>query len=152
MKSCAVGCQKFCCYHPKTYKMSHVARSPVYGVQTMSDKNQTVQPQKIALDLKFWIYVGRENKGAAQLSFAVRGYKAADLHGYRPADLRLCFYIFKKHVFSLHGIANSEDPVQIRPLLEQPDLGLHFLHRPKCPKLIDQIYVAKNKASLLFTY
>ena len=41
MTSCAVGCQTFWCYHPKTYKMSHVARNPVYGVQTMSDTNQT---------------------------------------------------------------------------------------------------------------
>ena len=62
---------------------------------TWSDTNQTVQLQKMARSLKFRIYVVEglyylysENKGADQL------------HGYREADLRLCFCICKKPFFS----------------------------------------------------
>ena len=58
---------------------------------TRSDTNEAVQPQEIASDLKFQIYVEglyylcSKNKGADQL----RGYRAADLH--------LCFRICKVH-------------------------------------------------------
>ena len=61
----------------------------------MSDTNQAVQPQKMARGLKFRIlkveglyYLCSENKDADQL------------RGYREADLRLCFRICKKPVFS----------------------------------------------------
>ena len=64
----------------------------------MSDINQAVQPQKMARGLKFRIkieeelhYLCSENKGADQL------------RGYREADLRLCFRICKKPVFSRRG-------------------------------------------------
>ena len=57
--------------------------------------NRAVQPQKMAGGLKFRIYIEEglynlcsENKGADQL------------HGYREADLHLCFRIWKKLVFS----------------------------------------------------
>ena len=70
-------------------------RKPVFGFPTRSDTNQAVQPQKLARDLKFRIkeveglyYPCSENKGADQLP------------GYREADLRLCFCICKKPVFS----------------------------------------------------
>ena len=61
-------------------------RKPTIWVPTRSDTNQTVQSQKIARSLKFWLneeeglyYPFSENKGADQL------------RGYREADLRLCF-------------------------------------------------------------
>ena len=44
--------------------MSCVARKHVCGLPTRSDRNQALQPQKIARGLKFWIYV------AAQLFWA----------------------------------------------------------------------------------
>ena len=66
------------------------------GFPTRSDINAgAVQPQKIAGGLKFRIYkveglyyTCSENKGADQL------------RGYRESDLRLCFRICKKLVFS----------------------------------------------------
>ena len=65
------------------------------GFPTRSDTNRAVQPQKIAGGLKFRIYVEEglyylcsENKGADQL------------RGYHKADLRFCFRICKKPVFS----------------------------------------------------
>ena len=61
----------------------------------MPDTNQAVQLQKMARGLKFRIqkveglyYPCSENKGADQL------------RGYREADLRLCFRIYKSPVFS----------------------------------------------------
>ena len=67
-------------------------RKPVFGV---SDTNLAVQPQNMARGLKFQIlevhgvyYLCSENKVADQLC------------GYRTADLRLCFRIRKKSVFS----------------------------------------------------
>ena len=61
----------------------------------MSDTNQAVQPHRMARSLKFRIkevqgmfYLCSENKGVVQL------------RGYREADLRLCFRICKKPVFS----------------------------------------------------
>ena len=63
-------------------------RKPIFWFPTWSDTNQAVQLQKIARGLKFRIkkveglfYLCSENKGADQL------------HGYREADLRLCFHI-----------------------------------------------------------
>ena len=65
------------------------------GFPTRSHTNRAVQPQKMARGLRFRIYVVEglyyqcsENKGADQL------------RGYREADLRLCFHICKKPVFS----------------------------------------------------
>ena len=61
---------------------------------TRSDTNWAVQPQKKARSLEFVIKkvegvycLCSENKGADQL------------HGYRAADLRLCFCIYKKAGF-----------------------------------------------------
>ena len=45
-------------------------------------------------------YLCSENKGADQLH--------GQLHVYREADLRLCFRICKKPVFSLRGSNNGE--------------------------------------------
>ena len=65
------------------------------GFSTRSDTNRAVQLQKMARDFKFRIleveglyYPCSENKGADQL------------RGYREVDLRLCFRICKKPVFS----------------------------------------------------
>ena len=73
-------------------------RNPVFRVFDQLDTNQAVQPQKMARSLKFRIqrvdglyYPCSENKGADQL------------RGYREADLRLCFRICKKPVFSQQG-------------------------------------------------
>ena len=61
----------------------------------MSDTNQAVLSLNMARGLKFQIqkeeglyYPCRENKGADQLP------------GYREADMRLCFRIYKNLVFS----------------------------------------------------
>ena len=68
------------------------------GFPTRSDKNWAVQPQEMARGWKFRIkeverlyYPCSENKGADQLRC------------YREADLRLCFRICKKPVFSCRG-------------------------------------------------
>ena len=68
---------------------------------TRFDTNRPVQAQKRARSLKFRIKVGKElyypsseNKGADQL----RGY-----HGYREADLRLCFRQGRLLVFPCGG-------------------------------------------------
>ena len=65
------------------------------GFPTRSYTNQAVQSGKMAKGLKFWIYeeeelyyLRSENKGADQL------------HSNCAADLRLCFRICKKPVFS----------------------------------------------------
>ena len=70
----------------------------VFGFPTRSDTNRAVQPQKMATGSKFlnlevegMYYPCSENKGADQL------------HGYHAADLRLCFHICKKQVFSSCG-------------------------------------------------
>ena len=72
-------------------------RKPVIGVfdYVQQKPGCTVQPQKMAINWKFRIseveglyYPCSENKGAGQL------------RGYREADLRLCFRICKKPVFS----------------------------------------------------
>ena len=73
-------------------------RKPTFWLPTWSDTNQTVQPQKMARDLKFRIleveglcYLCSENKGADQL------------RGNLEADLRLCFRICKMLVFLSRG-------------------------------------------------
>ena len=70
-------------------------RNRSLGFPTRSDTNQALQLQKMARGLKFQIkeveglyYPCRENKGDDQLCV------------YREADLRLCFRICKKPVFS----------------------------------------------------
>ena len=70
-------------------------RKPTFWFPTWSDTNRAVQLQKMARGLKFRMkkvqgsyYLCSENKGADQL------------RGYREADLRLCFRICKKPVFS----------------------------------------------------
>ena len=74
--------------------MSLVQRKPVFGVSDQV-RHKAVQLQKMARGLKVWIlevvglyYLCSENKGADQL------------RGYSTADLRLCFHICKKPVFS----------------------------------------------------
>ena len=75
--------------------MSLVVRKPVLGFPTRSDTNRAVQLQKISRGIKYRIqeveglyYSCSENKGADQL------------RSYCKADLRLCFRICKKPVFS----------------------------------------------------
>ena len=60
-------------------------RKPTFWFPTWSDTNRAVQPQKMARDLKFWIYVVEEvyypcseNKGADQL----RGYRLSVVFAY----------------------------------------------------------------------
>ena len=66
-------------------------RKTVFG----SDTNQSVQQQEMARVLKFRI------KEVEELYYLVSENKGADqLRGYRTADLRLCFRICKKPVFS----------------------------------------------------
>ena len=73
-------------------------RKPVLGFLTRFDTNRAAQPQKMDRGLKFrtlevegLYYPFSENKGADQL------------RGYRGADLRPCFRICKKPVFSWRG-------------------------------------------------
>ena len=68
--------------------MSLLMRKPVFGFPTRSDTNWSVQQQKMARGLKFWIkeveglhYLCSENKGADQLC------------GYRKAD-QICVFVF----------------------------------------------------------
>ena len=74
--------------------MSLDARKLVLGFLTRSDTNRAVQSQKMVRGLESQIYeveglyyLCGENKGADQL------------RGYREADLRLCFRMYKKSVF-----------------------------------------------------
>ena len=84
----------YCGSYSHHFNMSLVVRKPVFGV---SDQVRH-KPGCTARGLEFWIYEGEglyypcsENKGADQL------------HSYREADLRLCFRICKKPVFSRRG-------------------------------------------------
>ena len=61
----------------------------------MSDTNLAVQPQKIARGMKFRI---KEEEGL-YLYYPYSENKGAD----READLRLCFLVCKKPVFSSRG-------------------------------------------------
>ena len=88
-----------CTFEPRSEKK----RSS--GFPTRPDTNRAVQSQKMARGLKFRIqeeeglyYLCSENKGADQL------------RGYREADLRLCFRICKKPVFSRRGSNNKIAP------------------------------------------
>ena len=74
--------------------MSHLVGKPSMWFPNRSDTNLAVQSQKMARGWKFWseveeelYYLSSENKGADQL------------HGYREADLRLCFRICRLLVF-----------------------------------------------------
>ena len=62
---------------------------------TRSDTNQTVQPQKMARSLKFWI-----KKAQGLLHLCSKNKGADQLRSFCTADLRLWFRIFKKKVFS----------------------------------------------------
>ena len=65
------------------------------GFPTRSDTNQAVQPRKIARGLQ------KSDLGSKGLYYPCSENKGADqLRGYREADLRLCFRICKKPVFS----------------------------------------------------
>ena len=70
-------------------------RKPVFGV---SDTSQAVQPYKMARGFKFRIL---EVEGLYDLYSKNKG--ADQLRSYREADLRLCFRICKKPVFSRRG-------------------------------------------------
>ena len=74
--------------------MSHVARKPVFGFPTRSDKNRPEQSLKQARSLKFWIYVEEE------LYYPCSENKGADQLCYCTADLHLCFHIGKNTVLS----------------------------------------------------
>ena len=69
--------------------------NPSSGFLIRFDTNLAVQPQKMARDLKFWY---KEVEGLYSLCSENKGDD--QLCGYRTADLRLCFCICKKHVFS----------------------------------------------------
>ena len=78
--------------------MSLVLSKPVFGVSEQVRHKPAVQSQKMSRCLRFQIkeveglyYPCSENKGADQL------------RGHREADLRLCFCICKKPVFSRRG-------------------------------------------------
>ena len=77
------------------HQMSPDVRKSTFWFPTRSNTNQAVQLWKMARGLKFRIlkvdglyYLWSENKSADQL------------RGYREADLRLCFRICKRLVFS----------------------------------------------------
>ena len=82
-------------YYNGFWQMSRVMRKPTFWFSTRSDTNQAVQSQKMARNSRFRIkvveglyYPFSENKGADQLRSNC------------AADLRLCFRICKKPVFS----------------------------------------------------
>ena len=75
--------------------MNSFMRKQTLWSPNRSDTNRAVQAQKMARDRRFWIniveewyYPCSENKGADQLC------------SYCTADLRLCFSLCKKPVFS----------------------------------------------------
>ena len=109
---------------PPQYFMSLVMRKQAFGVPTRSDTNLAVHPQKMARGLNFWIQKGEglfypcsENKGADQL------------RGYREADLRLCFRIYKNPVFSRRGSYITDRSKALRPMSLVCVLWCHFLFR-----------------------
>ena len=80
--------------------MSLLVRKPVFGV---SDQVRVVQPQKMARGLKFRIKV------VERLYYPYSKNKGADqLRSYCTADLRLCFRICKKLIFSQGGSFHFE--------------------------------------------
>ena len=67
-------------------------------IPNRSDTNQSVQSQKQARSMKFWIYQVEE------LYYPCSENKGADqLRGYREADLRLCFRLCRLLVFPWGG-------------------------------------------------
>ena len=73
-------------------------RKPTFWFPTMSDTNQAVQLQKMARGLNNWI---KKVQGLYSLCSENKG--ANQLRGYREADLRLCYRICKKPLFSQRG-------------------------------------------------
>ena len=70
-------------------------RKLVYKFLTRSDTQWAVQLKKMVIGLKFRI------KEVEELCYLCSANKGADqLHGYRAADLSLCFRICKKWTFS----------------------------------------------------
>ena len=74
-------------------------RKPTLWFPTWSDTNQAVQLQKMARGLKFRI----ETVEGLYYLCSEKKKKCDQLRGYREADLRLCFRICKKPVFSRRG-------------------------------------------------
>ena len=77
-------------------------RKPTFWFPTWSDTNQAVQLQKMARGLKFRI---KKVEGSYCLSSENKG--TDQLRGYCEADLRLCFCICKKPVFSRRGLIQA---------------------------------------------
>ena len=75
--------------------MSHKVRKSVFGFPTWSDTSRSVQLQKMARCLKFWMYGGEE------LCYPCSKNKSTDqLRNDCEANLGLCFGIGKKDRFS----------------------------------------------------
>ena len=77
-----------------------------FGFSARSDTNSAVQPQRMAIGVKFQIheveefyYLCSKNNGADQL------------HYKHTADLHLCFCMCKKQVFSCRGSYYNEKDV-----------------------------------------
>ena len=70
-------------------------RKPTFWSPTLSDTNQAVQLQKMAMGLKFRI---KKVEGLHNLCIENKG--ADQLRGYPEADLRLCFRICETLIFS----------------------------------------------------
>ena len=86
---------------PGLENMCLVVRNRSLGFPTRSHTNQAVQPQKMAKGLKCRIQV---EEG---LRYPYNENKVTDqLHSYGAADLRLCFRMCKKPVFSQRGSYN----------------------------------------------
>ena len=70
-------------------------RKPTFWFSTWSDTNRAEQSQKMARGLKF-----RSQKEEGLYNLCSENKGADQLHGYREADLHLCFRICKMLVFS----------------------------------------------------
>ena len=103
------------------------------GFPTRSDINRASQLVNIARCLKFWIkkveelyYLCSENKGPDQLC------------GYRTTDLRLCFCICKKPVFSRRSsyiawtLLCNALPMQHQTMSQDFGLQLRTKHKHSC--------------------
>ena len=66
--------------------MSHITKNLVFGVSNQSDNNQAIQPQKMAIGLKFPI---QETEGLYNI-YVAKNKGADQLQGYNAADLQLC--------------------------------------------------------------
>ena len=74
-----------CMLKENNYKMSCVARKPVFQVSDQSDTHQAVQPQKMARDWKFRICTIYVAKTKALISRAVTGLRLC---------FRMCAFVF----------------------------------------------------------